>query len=108
VQEQQLPSRRRSFDERPACVARVIDQIDLLVGEIVESRCSDVARGERECSQEVPRAELQASLPCRAQKHEEGHHRSNAVAQHHEIEARQLRHFGVTTLSGQIDVSTRT
>ncbi len=108
MQEQELPSRRRSFDERPAGIARVIDPSDLLVGEIVESRGSDVARPERERSQEVSRAELQPSLPCRAQEQEESDHRRDAIAQHDEIEARQLRHFGVTTLSGQIDVNTRT
>src|SRR5439155_10380878 len=108
VEKEQLLSCRGSFDERPAGVARVIDLVDLLVGEIVESRGGDVARGERECSHEVPRAELQPSLPCRAQEHEEYDHRRYAIAQHDEIEARELRHFGVTTLSGQIDVSTST
>jgi hypothetical protein len=108
VQDEQLATRRAPLDERASCVSRVVHLVDLLVGEIVQRGRCDVAGGERDRREEVARAELERALACRAEEHEQRHHRGDAVAQHHDVESRELRHFGVTTLSGQIDVSTST
>ena len=86
----------------------MVDAIDLFVREVVERGRCNVARAEREQSERVRPGEMHAALACRAEEHEDRNHRSDAIAEHDDVESRQAGHLGVTTRSGQIDVSTST
>ena len=97
-----------ALDERPARVARMVHLVDLLVREIVQRRRRDVARREREHGEDVRKPEVERPFARGAEQQEQRDHRRDAVAQHHDVEPRQLPHFGVTTFSGQIAVSTST
>jgi hypothetical protein len=87
----------------------MVDAIDVLVGEVVQRGRGDVARGEREhCPEHVQRERRRTVRAHGAEQHEHRDHRRNAVPEQHDVQPREARHFGVTTFSGQIDVSTST
>ncbi len=66
MQDEQLPPRRGSFDERPAGVAWMVHLVYLLVGEIVQRSRGDVAGRERDRGEEVTSAELEPTFARRA------------------------------------------
>ena len=108
MEDEQLTPARGALDERPSRIARMVDLVDLLVREIVERGRGDVAGREREDGVEVRKPELERPLACGPEQQEQRDHRRHAVTQHHDVQPRQLPHFGVTTFNGQIAVSTST
>jgi hypothetical protein len=87
----------------------MVDAVDVLVGEVVQRGCGDVARSEREHGPEHMSGKRRRTVCTNgAEEHEHRDHRRDAVAQQHDVQPGQARHFGVTTFSGQIDVSTST
>ena len=86
----------------------MVDLVDLLVREIVQRGRRDVARCEREDGEEIRKPDVERPLARGPEQQEQRDHRRDAVAEHHDVQPRQLPHFGVTTFSGQIAVSTST
>ena len=104
----QVAAGRVAGDERPAAIARMVDAVERLVGEVVDAGRGDVACSERHGGEaERQRERVESGRMRRSEQQEEPDHRRDAVAKHPSEEHRQQDHFEVTTLSGQIDVSTR-
>ena len=77
-------------DERAAAVARVVDAVDLGVGDVVHGGRRDVARRERDRRPHVRRARSPSSpsRKGRAEQHEHPDHRGDAVAEHPRVQER--------------------
>ena len=85
----------------------MVDPIDVTVGDVVDGRGDDVARGKRRGGEQEGDAGSQRTLGGGADQQEEPERHGNPPA-HHADEERRGRHFGTTVFSGQIEPRTST
>lgn len=95
--------------ERPALVTWMVDAVDVLVRNVVQTGRRDIARGERKSGPDIsPRKRGETVRERCTKQHEQPQHERDPVAEHPHGQLGSAHHFGTTTLRGQVAASAST